>query len=79
MIIVTTEEAADLAGVSPVTIRQWVRKGWLTPMPVLDPTRRHHLFARTDVVRCEFEHRTLKRRAAYKRAQQVWRAAVADA
>lgn len=28
----TTDEAAHLAGVSPVTIRRWVMKGWLEPL-----------------------------------------------
>lgn len=30
--IVTTEEAASIAGVSPVTLRQWVMRGDLEPL-----------------------------------------------
>lgn len=28
----TTTQAAELVGVSPVTIRRWVMKGWLHPL-----------------------------------------------
>lgn len=66
---VTTREAAALAGVSPATIRSWVAKGWLAPLPVLDPSRRHHLFKPDEVVRCEHDHRSRVRRAQFRRAK----------
>lgn len=45
---VTTNQAAELCGVSPVTIRRWVMKGWLTPIrPGAKPLRFH----RGDVLR----------------------------
>lgn len=69
---VTTEEAAALVDVSPVTIRRWVQKGWLVPVPVLDPARRHHLFETEAVIACERAHRSGKRRAAVARALRMW-------
>lgn len=42
--VLTTGQAARLVGVSPVTIRHWVRRGWLAPLqrgtkPLLFHTR----------------------------------------
>lgn len=68
----TTDEAATIVGVSPVTVRSWVAKGWLTPVPRFDPARRHHLFLEDDVVRCEYEHRTSAKRANIRRARAEW-------
>jgi len=31
-VTVTTEEAAEYAGISPATLRGWVLKGWLEPV-----------------------------------------------
>lgn len=50
----TTEEAADVAGVSPVTIRKWVMLGWLSPVRRgARPLR----FDYDEVARCQREHR----------------------
>lgn len=52
--IVTTDEAANLAGVSPATVRGWVLKGWLNPCRRgAKPLRFHY----DDVARCQREHR----------------------
>lgn len=71
---VTTEEAATMVGVSAVTVRRWVMKGWLIPVPVFDPSRTWHLFIEGDVVACEHQHRPAWKRAAFTRAQIEWRA-----
>ena len=52
---VTTEQAAEYAGVSPATIRGWVLKGWLDPVRRgAKPLRFHY----DDVARVQYEHRT---------------------
>lgn len=59
----TTEQAAEAAGVEPSTIRKWVMRGWLEPVRRgAKPLR----FRYEDVARCQLEHRpgTWKRRHA---------------
>lgn len=68
----TTGEAATIAGVEPATIRSWVMKGWLVPVPRLDPRRRHHLFMPDAVIACEYAHRSSAKRANLRRAQAEW-------
>lgn len=76
---VTTGEAAILVGVSPATVRSWVMKGWLIPLPRLDPARRHHLFLVDHVVRCEYDHRPVAKRRHIEWAQAEWARRVASA
>ena len=73
---VTTEEAAHIAGVSPVTIRQWVRKGWLRPLPVWG--RAHH-FNPEHVIACEQAHRPAHKRKRIEAAARRWAETFADA
>lgn len=51
-VTLTVEQAAALAGVTPATIRSWVRRGHLAPV------RRHakpSLFREADVIDCRYE------------------------
>lgn len=70
---VTTEEAATIAGIQPVTIRQWVMKGWLEPVRRgAKPLRFHY----DDVARVQREHRPGTWRARHADAAQRWRSDV---
>lgn len=40
--LLTTAEAAQLAGVAPVTIRQWRNRGWLAPQGLDERNRPLH-------------------------------------
>ena len=65
----TTEEAATAAGVQPVTIRQWVMKGWLEPVRRgAKPLRFHY----DEVARCQREHRTDAWRRRHAEAVGQW-------
>jgi predicted site-specific integrase-resolvase len=68
-VTVTTEEAAHLAGVRPVTIRQWVLRGWLQPVRRgAKPLR----FAYEDVARAQREHRPRTWQARHAEAVERW-------
>jgi len=51
-VLMTTEEAAKLCQVQPVTIRQWVRRGHLTPVG-REPGGRSLMFRQVDVAGAE--------------------------
>lgn len=69
--VITTHQAADLAGVSPVTIRRWVMKGWLSP---LVPNTKPLLFHPRDVQRAQ-----QRANPAYHRAlDTLWAQALAS-
>jgi predicted site-specific integrase-resolvase len=68
-VIVTTEEAAEIAGISPATIRGWVLKGWLTPVRRgAKPLR----FNYDDVAQVQREHRSDSWRKRHADAAQEW-------
>lgn len=70
---VTTDEAATLAGVQPVTIRQWVMKGWLEPVRRgAKPLR----FRYDDVARVQRDHRPSTWHARHAEAVDRWRGAI---
>ena len=66
---VTTEEAAEYAGVSPATLRGWVLKGWLEPVRRgAMPLRFHY----EDVARAQREHRTGAWERRHSEAVETW-------
>lgn len=66
---VTTDEAADIAGVSPATLRSWVMRGWLEPVRRgAKPLR----FRYDDVARCQRDHRPQTWEARHAQARDVW-------
>jgi predicted site-specific integrase-resolvase len=70
---VTTEEAAEIAGVSPATIRGWVLKGWLSPLRRgAKPLR----FRYDDVARVQAEHRSETWRRRHAEAAERWKSCV---
>jgi excisionase family DNA binding protein len=72
---VTTEEAAELAGVSVSQIRKWVLLGWLNPVRRgARPLR----FVYDDVAKCQRDHRTQAWEARHAAATQRWNACIGD-
>lgn len=68
---VTTDEAAEAAGVEPATIRKWVMRGWLEPVRRgAKPLRFHY----GDVARVQREHRPKTWQKRHAEAAQAWRA-----
>lgn len=68
---VTTDEAAELAGVDPTTIRQWVIRGDLEPVRRgVKPLR----FSYGDVARVQREKRPKAWRTRHAEAVTVWSA-----
>jgi predicted site-specific integrase-resolvase len=66
---VTTEEAAEIAGVSVAQIRKWVLLGWLTPVRRgARPLR----FVYDDVAKCQRDHRTQAWEDRHAAAVQRW-------
>lgn len=69
--IVTTDEAANIAGVSPSTIRAWVMRGWLEPLRRgAKPLRFHY----DDVARVQRDHRPETWRQRHEQARDEWAA-----
>lgn len=68
-LIVTTDEAADIAGVSPSTIRSWVLRGDLDPLRKgAKPLR----FRYDDVARVQCSKRDRCWRERHAQAAQAW-------
>lgn len=66
---VTTEEAADIAGVDPAVIRKWVLRGDLEPVRRgARPLRFHY----DDVARVQREKRSKGWRARHAEALESW-------
>lgn len=71
---VTTEEAAEIAGVKPVTIRQWVLRGDLEPVRRgARPLRFHY----ADVARVQRDKRPSTWAARHARAREAWLSSIA--
>ena len=68
---VTTEEAARIAGVTPVTIRQWVRRGKLEPIKRKTKPLR---FNPDDVARAQYEGRPKTWRQRHAETVARWNA-----
>ena len=70
---VTTNEAAAIAGVDPVTIRQWVLRGDLVPVRRgAKPLRFHY----DDVARMQREKRTAAWHRRHAKAREAWESGV---
>lgn len=70
---VTTEEAAEIAGVSTSVIRQWVVRGDLEPVRRgAKPMRFHY----ADVARVQADKRSKAWRARHAEAAERWGSAV---
>lgn len=66
----TTDEAAARVGVAPVTVRQWVVRGWLHPVRrETKPLR----FKEADVVRCHADRRPAAWHTQVEAAATRWR------
>lgn len=71
--IVTTDEAAEIAGVSPATIRQWVVRGDLEPIRRgAKPLR----FDYDEVARVQRDKRPGTWRRRHAEARETWAAGV---
>lgn len=71
---VTTDEAAEIAGISPATVRSWVMRGWLEPVRRgAKPLR----FRYEDVARAQAEHRPETWRRRHAEAAKRWNAGLA--
>jgi excisionase family DNA binding protein len=70
-VTVTTEEAAEIAGVSVSQIRKWVLAGWLNPVRRgARPLR----FVYDDVAKCQMDHRTQAWKDRHAAAAERWNA-----
>jgi excisionase family DNA binding protein len=68
-VIVTTDEAANIAGVSPSTIRQWVVRGDLEPVRRgAKPLRFHY----DDVARVQRDKRPSTWHQRHAEARESW-------
>lgn len=66
---VTTEQAAEIAGVTTSTIRQWVVRGWLEPVRRgAKPLRFHY----DDVARVQRDRRPATWHRRHAMAQERW-------
>lgn len=69
MIVMTTAEAAQHVGVSPVTVRHWVLRGYLTPVR---PGAKPLLFREQEVLDCHAERMPQAWRDRVDRLAEQW-------
>lgn len=68
--IVTTQEAADLVGVEPATVRKWVQRGYLQ---AYRPDGKTMTFLAADVWRCHGRRRPKSLRERLLVSANGWR------
>lgn len=73
MSTLTTSEAATLVGVSPLTIRSWMNRGYLRPVRA---NAKPVLFREGDVVECRYERMS---QAEHDRLDTLWAEVLASA
>lgn len=65
----TTDEAAEVAGIDPGVLRKWVMRGWLEPVRRgAKPLRFHY----EDVARVQREHRPQTWEKRHGAARSEW-------
>jgi hypothetical protein len=73
--LLTVDQAAHAVGVSPWTIRQWMNRGHLQPVPGIQP----FTFFETDIYQCRTARRGPSRAARVSSAARTWHGVQSDA